>query len=76
MAPADITATPPSGAVKRALLVVADAIEADVDRLAAEVTDLLHREVPEFGDDPAAREETRRSSRRPDARIRRHGASR
>ena len=63
MAPADITATSPSGAAKRALLVVADAIDADVDRLAAEVTELLHREVPEFGDDPAAREETRRSSR-------------
>jgi DNA-binding PucR family transcriptional regulator len=63
MVPNDMSLTAATRAVRSALVNVADDIEADADRLAAELADLLHREIPELGDDPAAREETHRSSR-------------
>lgn len=58
----DVTAAASTPAVERALLAAADEMEAQVDELAAELVELLHGEIPELGDDPAGREETRRST--------------
>lgn len=62
MAAANTTSTAPTSAVRDALLATAKEVERDSDALATDLADLLHREIPELGADPAAWQETHRSS--------------
>jgi hypothetical protein len=50
-------------AVRRALVAAADGVERDAQRIAAQMAQVLHRDVPELLDDPRSIEDSERAGR-------------